>query len=263
MATTTYPTRHGPMLAFTNDRFMTPTLEMRGEYAPQELALLEQFTRPQMTVVEIGSNIGVHTIPLARKCAPAPLFAFEPQPRVFQVLCANLVRNEIGNVIAYPDACGEAMGWATMPPLDYDAAQNFGGVSLQAPDEPGTKVRVIPLDALRLATLGLLKIDVEGHEGKVLGGARETIARCRPIIYVENDRPNQQGEVIRLLTEMGYTLYWHTPELADAGVFDRIFVSVNMLATPIERGIKIFGAEPIDPDNWLSPQSKRGGANAD
>jgi FkbM family methyltransferase len=257
MATKTYPTRHGPMLAFTGDRFMTPPLEQRGEYAPHELGLLEQFTRPRMTVVEIGANIGVHTIPLARKCAPGPMFAFEPQPRVFQVLCANLVLNDIDNVFAYPDACGEDNGWATMPMLDYDAAQNFGGVSLQTAGEAGLKVRVIALDSLELAALGLLKIDVEGFEPMVLRGARQTIARCRPVIYVENDRPEQQGEVIGLLTEMGYTLYWHTPQLAEDGVFDRIYVSVNMLATPTERGVTIYGAEPINPNNWTSPQSNR------
>jgi FkbM family methyltransferase len=245
------------MLAFTGDQFMTPTLEQRGEYAPDELSILLQFTRPHMTVVEIGANIGVHCIPLARKCAPGPLFAFEPQPRVFQVLCANLVRNELGNVFAYPEACGEVEGWATIPPLDYDAAQNYGAVSLQPTGEPGIRVRVIALDSLQLATLGLLKIDVEGFEPMVLRGARQTIARCRPVIYVENDRPEQQGEVIGLLTEMGYTLYWHTPQLADAGVFEAIVVSVNMLATPSERGIKIHGAAPIDPDHWVSPQAGR------
>lgn len=253
MATKTYQTKHGPMLAFTGDRFMTPPLEKRGEYAPEEWAILDQVTKPRMTVVEIGANIGTHTIPLARKCAPGPLFAFEPQQRVFQVLCANLALNNIGNVLAYPDACGEAEGWAVMPQLDYDAVWNFGGVSLQPADRPGVKVRVIALDSFDLPTLGLLKIDVEGFEPMVLRGARQTIARCRPVIYIENDRPEQQGEVIGLLAEMGYTLYWHLPRLADEGVFDRVFLSVNMLCFPSETGAKVAGAQPIDPENWQSP----------
>ncbi|MDB5476343.1 MAG: SAM-dependent methyltransferase [Phenylobacterium sp.] len=254
MATKTYPTRHGPMLAFTGDRFMTPPLEQRGEYAPEEWAILDQLTQPRMTVVEIGANIGTHTIPLARKCAPGPLFAFEPQQRVFQVLCANLALNDIGNVLAYPDACGEAEGWAAMPMLDYDAVQNFGGVSLQPADQPGMKVRVIALDSLELPTLGLLKIDVEGFEPMVLRGARQTIARCRPVIYVENDRPEQQGEVIGLLAEMGYVLYWHVPRLSDPEVFDGMsYASVNMLCFPSETGSKVAGAQPIDPENWQSP----------
>jgi FkbM family methyltransferase len=253
MATQTYQTRHGPMLAFTGDRFVTPPLAKRGAYAPEEWAMLDQLTAPRMTVVEIGANIGVHTIPLARKCAPGPLIAFEPQQRVFQVLCANLALNDIGNVLAYPDACGEAEGEAVMPMLDYEAVENFGGVSLQAADQPGLKVRIVALDSLNLPALGLLKVDVEGFEPMVLRGARATIARCRPMIYIENDRPQQQGEVIGLLTEMGYTLYWHTPKLADDGVFDRNYLSLNMLGVPRERPIAAQGAEPVDPDNWTSP----------
>src|SRR3569623_1512026 len=146
MATKTYQTRHGPMLAFTGDQYMTPTLEKQGEYAPEDWALLEQLVRPRMTVVEIGANIGVHSIRLARRCAPGPIYLFEPQPRVFQVLCANLALNEIGNALAYPEACGEAEGEAVVPLLDYDAPANFGGVSLQPAEARGVRVRVIALD---------------------------------------------------------------------------------------------------------------------
>jgi len=256
MATKTYQTKHGPMLAFTGDRYMTPPLEQRGEYAPEEWAILNQLTKPGMTVVEIGSNIGTHTIPLARKCAPGRLYAFEPQQRVFQVLCANLALNDIGNAIAYPEACGEAEGWAVIPLIDYDAVQNFGGVSLQPADRPGLKVRVIALDSLELKALNLLKVDVEGFEPLVLKGARETIMRCRPTIYIENDRPAQQGEVIHLLADMGYVLYWHVPALADAAVFGKLYRSLNMLCFPTESGSTVENATPIDPEKWQATAPK-------
>lgn len=254
MALKTYETRHGPMLAFTGDQYMTPPLEQRGEYSPDEWAMLAQLARPGAPVVEVGANIGVHTIPLARRCAPAPLYAFEPQQRVFQVLCANLALNGIGNAIAYPEACGEAEGVAVIPPIDYEANFNFGGVSLQPGEAPGQKVRVVSLDSLGLIACGLLKIDVEGFEPQVLRGAAETIARCRPIIYTENDRPQNQGEVIDLLTAMGYRLYWHTPVISDPEVFGGVrYVSVNILALPVERGDDVEGQDPIDPANWTCP----------
>lgn len=241
------------MLVLSGDRFITPTLEKQGEYAPAEGEALAQLVRPGMTVVEVGANIGAHTLQLARGCAPGPLYAFEPQQRVFQILCANLALNAIGNVIAYPEACGAAEGRAVVPPIDYDAAANFGGVSLTEGDAPGLPVRVVSLDSLELAACHLIKIDAEGYEPQVLRGAAATIARHRPAIYTENDRTELQGEVIALLDGMGYRMYWHTPQLAADGLFARRFVSINMLCLPKERSTQVRGLELIDPANWRSP----------
>jgi hypothetical protein len=122
------------------------------------------------------------------------------------------------------------------------------------------RVRVRALDGLELGACHLLKIDVEGHEPQVLRGARETIARHRPAIYVENDRRAQQQEVIGLLADMGYRLYWHTPGLYDPSNFngsaENVFpglASLNMLCLPAERGDGVEGQTPIDPGNWRSP----------
>lgn len=58
-------------------------------------------------------------------------YAFEPQPRLFQILCANLALNDIDNAFAYPEGCGEAEGEAVVPLVDYAQQGNSGGLSLQ------------------------------------------------------------------------------------------------------------------------------------
>ncbi|CAN7341770.1 FkbM family methyltransferase [Phenylobacterium sp. LjRoot219] len=256
----TYETRSGPMVALRTDHYMTKALELYGEYCPDEWRALRQMIRPGMTVVEVGANMGTHSVDMARACAPGPFYAFEPQPRIFQVLCANLALNDIGNAFAYPEGCGEAEGVAVVPRLDYAREGNFGGMSLQPDGVAGVKVRVRPLDSLELPACGLIKIDVEGFEPQVLRGARQTIARCRPVLYVENDRKDQQQEVISLIAEMGYRLYWHVPMLFSPqnfkGVQENIFpgvASVNMLCLPSERKTTVQGLQQIDPDNWTSP----------
>jgi FkbM family methyltransferase len=247
----TYKTRSGPMLALRTDFYMTRSLELYGEYCPEEWRMLKQLIRPGMTVVEVGANMGAHSVDMARACAPGAFYAFEPQPRIFQILCANLALNDIGNAIAYPEGCGEAEGEAVVPLVDYSQQGNFGGLSLQPAGEQGIKVRVRPLDNLDLSACGLLK---------VLRGARRTVERCRPVIYIENDRSAQQQEVISLVAEMGYRLYWHTPPLFDPrnfnsvqeNIFGRV-MSVNMLCIPNERGTQVQGLRQIDPSNWTSP----------
>lgn len=256
----TYQTRSGPMVALRTDYYMTRSLELYGEYCPEEWRMLRQMIRPGMTVVEVGANMGVHSVDLARACAPGPFFAFEPQPRIFQVLCANLALNDIANAFAYPEGCGEAEGAAIVPAVDYGQQGNFGGLSLQSEGAAGIKVRLRTLDSLELVACHLIKIDVEGFEPQVLRGARETIVRCRPYLYVENDRRENQAELIALVADLGYRMFWHLPPLFDGenfnGVQENIFpgvVSVNMLCVPNERNAVVQGLEAVDPQNWRCP----------
>src|SRR5438445_2661229 len=134
----TLQTRHGPMLALAGDRYITRSLELYGEFSQGEWELFAQMVKPGMTVVEVGANIGAHSVALARACLPGPLYLFEPQQRVFQILCANLAMNGVTNAIAYPEACSEEDGFVIVPPLDYGAEFNFGGVSV-LPDVEGAR----------------------------------------------------------------------------------------------------------------------------
>jgi FkbM family methyltransferase len=248
------------MMALKTDFFMQGSFELYGEYCPAEWDMLRQVIRPGMTVVEVGANIGAHSVDMARACAPGPFYAFEPQPRIFQILCANLALNDIGNALAYPEGCGEAEGEAVVPLTDYTKEGNFGSLSLEPAGQPGIKVRIRTIDSLELGACGLLKVDVEGFEPQVLRGARKTIERCRPVIYIENDRSFHQQEIISLISEMGYRLFWHTPPLftpdnfngTAENIFGRI-VSVNMLCLPDERRTVVQNLQQIDPANWTSP----------
>lgn len=257
-----FQTRHGNMLALAGDIYITRSLEVYGEYCVAEARALEQMIGPGSTVIEVGANMGSHTVALARRCAPGLLYAFEPQHRVFQVLCANLALNEIANVRAFPEACGAQAGWASVPQVDYGQPGNFGGVQVTAVDGPagGQAVRVTAIDDLPLEACDLIKVDVEGWEAEVLRGAARTIARFRPILYVENDRAAKQQELISLIDGMGYRQYWHHPPLYSPdnfnGAKEDIFggvVSVNMFCLPRENADTVAGLAEIDPSNWTSP----------
>lgn len=245
-------------MVLANDFYVGFAVETYGEYCPAEWAALRQLIRPGMNVIEVGANMGTHSVDMARACAPGTFYAFEPQPRLFQIMAGNLALNNIDNALAYPDGCGDAEGEASLPRIDYDQNGNFGAISLRDGGE-GVRVRIRTIDNLELAACGLIKIDVEGFEPRVLRGAAETIRRCRPALYVENDRAAQQQEVIDLIAAHDYRLYWHTPRLFSPDNFRgetrNIYggiVSVNMIGLPRERAVTVDLAE-IDPANWTCP----------
>ena len=101
------------------------------------------------------------------------------------------------------------------------------------------------LDDFGLERVDFLKLDVEGFESQVLEGAAATIERCRPVMYVENDREEKSPGLIQQLFDMGYRLWWHTPPLFNPNnfkgnpenIFPRI-CSVNMLAMHRDKTFK-------------------------
>lgn len=229
--------RHGPMLYNVNDAYVGRSLDLYAEYNNEEWALLKELVRPHTFVVEVGANIGSHTVPLAQHAAV--VYAFEPQRLVYQALCANLALNQLTNVFAWQCAVSDRPeGRLFMPELDPRKPYNFGAISMQ--DKPTSEAVVqLMLDSLRIPQCGLLKIDVEGMELEVLKGAVDLIERFRPYLYVENDRAEKSSALIAWLQEKGYTLYWHLPPLYSADNFARykenVFpgvVSVNMLCLP-------------------------------
>ena len=251
--------RHGKALFLTQDMYIGRSLEFYGEFSHLEAALFAQFVRPGMEVVEVGANIGVHTVSLAQMVGPRGMVvAFEPQRAIFQLLCANVALNGLFNVRTHHAAAGAAAGSLTVPPYNYAAANNFGGVSLTQGGS-GEEVPVTPLDALDLPAVHVLKIDVEGMEAEVLAGARALIARHRPILYLENDRREKSPSLIRLLDELGYTCWWHTPPLFNpdniAGRQENIFpgiVSINLLCLPKDTAMVMQGFRKVaGPDDWF------------
>jgi FkbM family methyltransferase len=246
-------TRHGLMLSNRNDTYVGRSLAELGEFSEGEAELFRQIVRPGMTVVEAGANIGAHTIVLARLVGEAGyVHAIEPQRLVFQTLAGNVALNSLANVRCYQAAAGEQLGSIVVPMLDVKSPNNFGGLGLGA-HELGERVPVMTVDSLKLPQCGILKIDVEGMELAVIRGAADTIRRCKPILYVENDRAERSPALIEAILALGYKLYWHLPPYYAAGNYygnaTNVFgdmVSLNMLGIHASVPTNIQGLRPVD-----------------
>ncbi|WP_372898469.1 FkbM family methyltransferase [Stieleria sp.] len=207
--------RDGWFLVNANDMYIGRSLIKYGEFSAGEMKLFRQVVKPGDIVAEIGANIGSHTVGLAQQVQrQGRILAFEPQPVVFQNLCANVALNGLTNVDTFHCGLGAAPDTTVVPDIRYEQEGNFGGFSLSTRYRQGTPVEVKRFDdVFRYPRLNLIKIDVEGMEEAVLRGARGSIERFKPVLYVENDRVEQSEALIRLIMEMGYRLWWHLPPL--------------------------------------------------
>jgi FkbM family methyltransferase len=163
----------------------------------KEIRRLLSFVRGN--VVDIGANVGSHTLAFARYAEH--VFAFEPQPPTFFALCANLLLNVVHNVTPVNIALGNRIGTTTMHRIDprFPHASAGEGVGF---GELAVSLRT--LDSLNLPNISFIKIDVEHSELEVLRGAVETLTKYHPTVYVEIHEIAFILPITDLMESLGY-----------------------------------------------------------
>ena len=223
--------RWGKVKFFLKDEYVGRSLYNYGEYGPDETEKI--IALADGLCLDIGANIGC--ISQALVVSGHRVIAFEPQPEVFKLLAEN-VECEHYNV-----ALGAFSGTAKMPKVYYSAKGNFGGLGIGAKSMYGSyDVPMRTLDSYGLHDVGFMKIDVEGFELEVLRGGVETINRCKPIMYIEDDRVDKRRALRAKIVELGYTITEHQPTLyrennffgLKKNVWDKDYASHNLICMP-------------------------------
>jgi FkbM family methyltransferase len=163
-----------------------------GAYALQELYLLRDLLKlrgPQPTFVDIGANVGHHSLFLSRYASQ--VHSFEPWSVVSRHISEKISLNSITNISLHPVGLSDAEG-----SIDFYASASgntgtgsFSGAHSQDRNQLVGKVAVERGDEYfareGIVGVDVIKIDAEGWEPKVIAGLRNTIARDRPIIFME------------------------------------------------------------------------------
>lgn len=198
--------RYGPCTFIRGDEYLGRSVFSYGEYNKEECEHIVGLALERGgLILDIGANIG--NVSQALVHAGFEVRAFEPQPAIFNCLTKNINPEWCYNI-----GLGDYESDMFMPAADYSRKGNFGGMSIGG--SSGITVKVKTLDSFNFENVGVMKIDVEGFEEKVLRGAIETIKRCKPIIYLEADRPEKITSLKLFLHSLGYTdIKEHNPPL--------------------------------------------------
>jgi len=162
-----------------------------------EVKFLESIAKEGMYVIDIGANIGITTIAIAKRIRKVgKLYSFEPLPEYFNILKDNVSSNGLENVKVYELAVTDQVGRAPFYQRELSSGITF---------EQGAKKFEVPtttidrfLTAEKIGRMDLINMDCEGSELFVLKGAKETLRKNKVKIFCEihHDFLKQLGQSV-------------------------------------------------------------------
>lgn len=214
-------TRYGNMFVFKNDKVIGRSLRIYGEWAEHEISILSSLVRPNTTILDIGANIGTHTLAFAKIDPTVDLVAIEAQPLVFCVLQMNCLVNGLSNAACHNILLSHCHNFVRISKDNIDW-QNLGGTSFteiinqidsvlnrNQISNDSWLVPVTTLDSFKIEKpISLIKIDVEGMELDVIRGGLNLINKYRPYLFAEQLNIRNLNKIKIILEKSNYSLYW-------------------------------------------------------
>ena len=201
---------------------------------------------PDPIVVDIGANIGVHSLCWGARHAMLRSHLFEPSPRTTEILKRNIVLNSLQDrlsvhELALSNAPGEAFFFECSDNA-FNSLRDTGRNSVINQ----VKVQVTTLDdwALRdgITKIDLIKIDVEGLEHDVILGSRRVLQEYRPHLFVEifggqRSNPNPEATV-DLIRSFGYDAFTFSQNSSLVAYTKHSDQQYNYYFRPVEAGLR-------------------------
>jgi len=189
-------TRYGNMLIFTEDPTIGKALDLYGEYCHSEIELIKNYTDKTSFFIDVGANIGTHSIGVAPNVKR--VLAFEPNLENFNLLTKNCALNMRKNI-----SCSQLAFSSEVSKTNTKF--NFGKTTLCE----GNDVIVTTLDSISdIPSIDFIKIDVRGMEYDVLKGAERSINYFQPKLLIKMQHQELYGKIYDLLKNLNYNIYW-------------------------------------------------------
>jgi len=198
------------------------SIYLLGAFERSTAAALRKLLRPGDVAMDIGANVGSHTLGMAKSVGDGGrVFAFEPTDFAFSKLQRNLSLNPQlqGHTRTAQTFLGAGHG-QSVPAGLYAKWPLFNreGVHPKHRGQMATTLcaKYSSLDEFasreRISRIDLIKIDVDGNELPVLQGALNSLQRYKPTLvmemspYIHAEQNQNFADLVQLLAALGYSL---------------------------------------------------------
>ena len=200
-----------------------------GAFERSSIRAYSRLIKPGAVVIDVGANIGAHTLPFAHLVGPAGhVLAFEPTTYAFNRLQRNLALNP--PLALRVSACQAMLAAQSgdVPDLDLYArwplrhapeARHSTHLGIAASTDGAEVVALDDWIARHdISRIDFMKIDVDGHECRILRGAVKTLSKFRPSLLIEfmpyglEEAGSSLDELVEILTDLHYS-FFRVPDL--------------------------------------------------
>ena len=163
-------------------------LKEQQDWFEDEIKFLRRLLQPGQQIIDIGANMGVYTLSMARTVGPTGrVWAFEPASSTAALLAQSIAANEFGHVVLEQCALSSASGTLRLALNDHSELNAL--VRDGTPSGASEEVQVSTLDECRerhaWRDIAFVKIDAEGEELNILNGGKRFLAEQSPLVQYE------------------------------------------------------------------------------
>ncbi len=211
----------------------------------EEMALLPLIVQNHCRVLDIGGNRGAYAYCLWRLGAKVEVF--EPNPKCYRVLAAWAASQADVNI--HSVALSSHKGEANLHiPIDESGEEHDASASIEHTEFTNARDELVTLktlDSYKFEKVDLIKIDVEGHEYKVIEGAESTITESKPALLIEIEQRHSAKPIDKVFEKIlgfGYKgFFLEDEELLPLEKFD----------LAVHQSIESFGSKKRYINNFL------------
>ena len=209
--------KNGKFSGFAND-YLAQAIHNKGTIEPYFQEIVNVLVSRNDVILDIGANIGTHSVILSRKSKLGKVYAFEPQSLTFSILQNNILYNSLTNVIPLHYAITTLDNQAvSMDNFSFVGKRVNNGALRLSPFKNKQIIGEVSLsrtiDSFNFKQVNFIKMDIQGSEIMALAGAKRTIKKSRPTMFIEIEQIHLEAlgyttiQLIEKIRSFQYVIY--------------------------------------------------------